>query len=82
MNLMLEISMYPFNEDYKTLIKSFIVKLNTYADLRISTSATSTNISGEYQYLMKVLTDMLAWSYQEHGRAVFVSKFIPGYDPE
>ncbi len=82
MNIMVEISMYPFNEDFKPSIKSFIDKLNTYADLEISTSATSTNIFGEYQYVMKVLTEMLAWSYSEHGRAVFVSKFIPGYVAE
>lgn len=82
MNIMVEISMYPFNEDFKPLIKSFIKKLNTYGDLEISTNATSTNIFGEYRYVMEVLTAMLAWSYEEHGRAVFVSKFIPGYVAE
>lgn len=82
MNIMVEISMYPFNEDFKTLIKSFIDKLNTYPDLDISTTATSTTVFGEYQYVMEVLTAMLAWSYEEHGRAVFVSKFIPGYVAE
>ncbi len=82
MNIMIEISMYPFNEDFKPLIKSFITKLNTYADLQTSTSATSTNIFGEYQYVMQVLTEMLAWSHDEHGRVVFVSKFIPGYVAE
>ena len=82
MNLMVEISMCPFNEDYRTLISSFIDQLNTYEGLEISTSATSTNIAGEYRYLMQVLTEMLAWSYEKHGRAVFVSKFIPGYAPE
>ncbi len=79
MNIMVEISMYPFNEDFKPLIKSFIEKLNTYGDLQTSTSATSTNIFGEYQYVMQVLTEMLSWSFAEHGKAVFVSKFIPGY---
>ena len=82
MNMMVEISMYPFNENYKPLIKGFIKKLNTYADLQTSTSTTSTNIYGDYQYVMQVLTEMLAWSHAEHGRAVFVSKFIPGYSPE
>ncbi len=82
MNIMVEISMYPFNEDFKTLIKSFIDKLNTYPNLDISTTATSTTVFGEYQYVMEVLTAMLAWSYEEHGRAVFVSKFIPGYVAE
>ncbi|PCJ39546.1 MAG: histidine kinase [SAR86 cluster bacterium] len=82
MNITVEISMYPLNEDFETRIKSFIEKLNTYADLRITTSATSTIVIGEYQYVMQVLTEMLAWSYAEHGKAVFVSKFIPGYVPE
>jgi uncharacterized protein YqgV (UPF0045/DUF77 family) len=82
MNIMVEISMYPFNEDFKTQIKSFIDKLNTYPDLDISTTATSTTVFGEYQYVMEVLTAMIAWSYEEHGRAVFVSKFIPGYVAE
>ena len=82
MNVMVEISMYPFNEDFKPLIKSFIDKLNTYTDLKISTSATSTIVFGEYQHVMHVLAEMLAWSYVEHGKAVFVSKFIPGYVAE
>jgi uncharacterized protein YqgV (UPF0045/DUF77 family) len=67
MNIMVEISMYPFNEDFKPLIKSFIKKLNTYGDLEISTSATSTNIFGEYRYVMEVLTVMLAWSMKSTG---------------
>jgi len=50
--------------------------------LKTSTSATSTTIFGEYEYVMQVLTEMLAWSHAEHGRAVFVSKFIPGYVAE
>ncbi len=79
MNLAVEISMYPFNEDYKTLIKSYIDKLNTYADLHIKTSATSTLVIGEFDHVMQVFSDMLVWSHTEHGQAVFVSKFIPGY---
>ncbi|MGA1741578.1 MAG: hypothetical protein ACO4AC_05365 [Pseudohongiellaceae bacterium] len=82
MNLAAELSMYPFNEDFKPLIKNFILKLNSYPDLDITTSATSTIIIGEYQYVMRVLTEMMAWSFAEHGRAVFVSKFIPGYASE
>jgi uncharacterized protein YqgV (UPF0045/DUF77 family) len=82
MNLAAELSMYPFNEDFRPLIKNFISKLNTYPDLEVTTSATSTIIMGEYDYVMRVLTEMMAWSYAEHGRSVFVSKFIPGYASE
>lgn len=82
MNLVVEISMYPFAGDYKPLIRDFIARLNTYPDLQCSTSATSTMISGDYDHVMQVLNEMLAWSHAEHGRAVFVTKFIPGMTPE
>ena len=82
MNLAVELSMYPFNKDFRPLIKNFIEKLNDYADLDVRTSATSTIAIGEYQYVMQVLTEMLAWSHAEHGQSVFVSKFIPDYKAE
>lgn len=82
MNLVVEISMYPFTGDYKTLIKDFIARLNSYPDLKCSTSATSTIISGDYDHVMQVLKEMLAWSHSEQGRAVFVTKFIPGMTAE
>lgn len=82
MMLTVEISMYPFQEDYKTPILAFIKQLNTHAGLRVQTTATATMLVGEYQAVMKVLTEMLAWSHTQLGKAVFVAKFIPGYEPE
>lgn len=81
MKLTAEISMYPLQENYRSLIGDFIEKLNQYEGLDISTSATSTLVIGDYHHLMQVFTEMLEWSYQTHGRAVFVTKFIPGYEP-
>ena len=60
--------------------KDFIAQLNTREGLVIKTSATSTMVHGEYSLLMDSLKEMIAWSYQTHGRAVFVTKFIPGHD--
>jgi uncharacterized protein YqgV (UPF0045/DUF77 family) len=82
MMLTIEISMYPFHEDYKTPILAFIAQLNTYAGLRVQTSATSTLVVGEYQAVMTMLGEMLAWSHAKHGKAVFVTKFIPGHEPD
>lgn len=80
MKLTIELSLYPFNTDYKTLIKDFILELNRREDLQVSTSATSTIIHGEYHHVMDTLRDMIAWSYEKHGREVFVAKFIPGHE--
>ena len=81
MRTTVEISMYPFNEDYKTLILDFIAKLNTYPDLVVNTGATATLVTGEHAHLFSTLADLLAWSHDTPGRAVFVTKFIPGFEP-
>jgi len=63
-----EISMYPFQENYKELIKAFIAKLSYYPDVQVTPGPTST-------------VEMLRWSHEEHGKAVFVVKIMPGYEP-
>ena len=80
MQITVELSMYPFNEDYKPLIKDFIVQLNKKDGLRIDASPTSTMIHGDYDIVMDTLKEMIAWSYTTHGRQVFVAKFIPGHE--
>ena len=80
MQLTVELSMYPFNEDYKTLIKDFIAELNTKDGLKVTTSPTSTMVHGEYGHVMESIRDILAWSYEKHGRQVLVAKFIPGHE--
>ncbi len=82
MMLTLEISMYPLQADYRPLISDFIARLNSnYPQLRINTTITATTVVGEYDGVMQMLSDMLRWSNATHGRAVFVTKFIPDYDP-
>ena len=80
MQLTVELSLYPFHADYKTLIKDFITELNKRDGLVVNTSATSTMIHGEYAHVMDTLKGLFAWSYGKHGREVFVAKFIPGHE--
>jgi uncharacterized protein YqgV (UPF0045/DUF77 family) len=80
MNITVELSLYPFNADYKTLIKDFITELNKRDGLVINTTPTSTMIHGEYNHVMDTLKELIAWSYDKHGREVFVAKFIPGHE--
>jgi len=48
--------------------------------LLVTTTQTSTMIHGDYTYLMDTLKDLIAWSFETHGREVFVAKFIPGHE--
>lgn len=82
MKMTVELSMYPFQENYRDLIGDFIDQLNQYPDLTITTCATSTMIFAEYSLVMKALTELFQWSFETHGKAVFVAKFIPDYDPD
>jgi hypothetical protein len=45
------------------------------------------SVNGQHRHLevrqqRNCITEMFRWSHGEHGRAVFVAKFIPDYDPD
>ncbi len=80
MLLSAEISMYPLAENYIPPIEGFIVKLNSYTDLKIETFPTCTVIMGEQGRVMDVLKDAMTWSHEKHGKAIFVTKFIHDYE--
>ncbi len=82
MVITVEISMYPFQEKYRDLIQDFVTRLNGYEELSVTRGPTSTVIVGEYECVMECFTEMLRWSHSEQGRAVFVTKFIPDYEPD
>jgi len=77
MKLSVELTMYPFNADYIPPIKGFIEKLNTLPNLVTETFPTATIIMGDYDRVMDALKLMLKWSFDTHGKAVFVAKFLP-----
>ena len=77
-----EISMYPIRDEYLPPIKTFIEALNASANIVIETTTTCTILRGEYDDVMKLLKDAMAESYRQFGVSVFVTKFIPGYNPD
>lgn len=80
MQTTVEISMYPFHADYKTLIGDFIDELNRRrGDLEVFTTATATLVHGDHDAVFDTLKALTAWSHDTHGRGVFVTKIIPGF---
>lgn len=80
MTTSIELSLYPLNENWKPQIKAFIQKLNEREGLRCLTGGTSTVIVGEHALVMRTLDELMRWSVAEHGRSVFVAKFLLDYD--
>jgi uncharacterized protein YqgV (UPF0045/DUF77 family) len=80
MILSAEITMYPLQDDYRPKIKAFIDQLAVASSLRRETFPTCTVLSGDHEELMALLSAMMKWSHETLGKAVFVVKFLPGYE--
>lgn len=77
MKIGIEISMYPFNEEYKTPIRSFIENLKNNTNLEIVTNNLSTQIFGEYDELTELVRNKILAVFEKQ-KAVFVMKWVGG----
>lgn len=79
MQLSVDISMYPLQEDYKTKIKAFLQDINSNADaVEIRTSNMSTRLFGDFQAVTDLLNAAMLESMQRYGKIVFVCKYLQG----
>jgi len=80
MRLSVELTLYPLQDNYLDIIKRVIEKLNEYSGVDVNTFPTATILLGDYAVVMGVLNEVIAWSYEQYGKCVFVAKFLPGYE--
>ena len=80
MTLTVDVSMYPNREDFIPPIDGFIERINRYEGLTVTTFPTSTVVQGEYDLAMRAVQETIAECHREFGMAVYVVKFIPGYE--
>lgn len=76
MQVMVELSLYPLVNEYIPPIKAFIERLHQHPGITVSTSSTSTELTGEYTTVMTVLGEEMQRTHEEVGQAVFVAKFL------
>jgi uncharacterized protein YqgV (UPF0045/DUF77 family) len=81
MRAAVEISMYPLSGDYLPRIQAFIDRLNTHPQLVVRTNSLSTQLWGELDRVMAILTEEIARSAQGSPQLVFVMKVLPGLAP-
>jgi len=75
MKTSVEISYYPLNQEYIPPIKEFIDRLNQDENLKVRTNGMSTQIFGEYEHVMNVLSKEIKQSFN-NPHSVFVMKII------
>lgn len=76
MKLSVEISNYPLADEYVPAIKDFIHRLQQYSELEVYTNTMSTQVFGDHQVLMPILTEQMHQSFTQYGKMIFVIKFI------
>jgi len=77
MFLSVQLSCYPLKEDYKQPIRDLIARLEK-TGLEVLVGRMSTEIFGEYDEVMSVLSDTIKWSFETYGKSVFVAKIMEG----
>ncbi|WP_375176256.1 thiamine-binding protein [Marinobacter mobilis] len=77
MYLSVQLSYYPLSEDYKPPIREVIARLQA-SGLDVYPNRMSTQVFGEFEAVMTVLSDTLKWSFETYGKAVFVANFLEG----
>ncbi|HHW58747.1 MAG: thiamine-binding protein [Bacteroidales bacterium] len=73
MKTSVEISYYPLNEEYTKPIEKFLEALRSYKEIKIITNGMSTQIFGEYDDVMKILTKEIKEAFQ-NPNSIFVMK--------
>jgi uncharacterized protein YqgV (UPF0045/DUF77 family) len=75
MKISVEISYYPLDQEFVPPIREFIDRINKYRDLVAVTNGMSTQIFGEYDYVMAALVKEIRQSFL-NPHSVFVMKVI------
>jgi len=76
MKAAVDISMYPLDAQYETPILDFIERHNQHEGLNIHTNALSTQITGDYDLIMQVLSAEIKKSFLEQGTQIMVLKLL------
>ncbi|HEX4375858.1 MAG TPA: hypothetical protein VHZ99_01770 [Steroidobacteraceae bacterium] len=76
MDIGVEMSLYPLNEQYIPPIQDFIDRLNLERGLRVETNSMSTQVFGEYDLVMRTLARELRKTFEGNDKAVLVMKVL------
>jgi hypothetical protein len=76
MDIGVEISFYPLQQQHLEPIRALIERLNAQAQVRVITNSLSTQLFGEYGLIMQTLTRELRVALADQQRAVVMIKLI------
>ncbi|SJN12363.1 hypothetical protein CZ787_07885 [Halomonas citrativorans] len=77
MYLSVQLSYYPLGNDVKPLVKDVVKRLEA-TGLEVYPNRMSTQIFGEFDAVMEALSEVMKWSFETYGKAVFTANFLEG----
>lgn len=77
MTVSLEISLYPFAENYPDDVNLFLEKIYAHPDIKAETNSMSTLITGEYHAIMHLINEEI-FRFFKQNKAVFIMKLSNG----
>lgn len=75
MNTSIDISYYPLKYEFIPPIKDFIFRLNKYENIEVQTNGMSTQVFGQYDEVMSILTKEIRKS-MDIPHSVFILKIV------
>ena len=75
MDIGVELSLYPLDQDYIPPIKDFIERLRS-SGLKVESNSLSTQVFGPYDEVFALLTRELHTTFGQLDKAVFVMKVV------
>lgn len=86
MEISVEISKYPLADEHIPAIAGFIERLTQHPEIRVVGNTMSTQVFGDYDAVMTLLTQEIKRSFEAYGKSIFVCKFAgrnldPALDP-
>lgn len=76
MQVAVDISLYPLDENFIPPIKAFIERANGHAGIAVKTNAMSTQLRGEYDEVLDLLKSEMKVTFEQLPKAVFAIKIL------
>ncbi len=76
MQVAVDISLYPLDEDFIPPIKNVIERLSRHDGIEVEYNRMSTQLRGEYDVVMPVLADEIRTTFENVPKAVFAIKIL------
>jgi len=76
MQVAVDISLYPLDEDFIPPIKDVIERFNRHDNIEVVTNPMATQLRGEYVDVMNALRQEIGETFEQHPKAVFAIKIL------